>query len=134
MQHLDEKFEAEVIDENVDNGNEEITDYLRPAFQRGAREADVARHPKACEEGNGELEHEGRDVGRESNETKVDYLLVEDVIIKDIVQHPLQHEIQAAAGRIAEQFEAHYFAERRIEEVNELRQGTFYPGFYVLQG
>ena len=94
----------------------------------------MSRHPKACEEGNGELEHEGRDVGRESNETKVDYLLVEDVIIKDIVQHPLQHEVQATAGRITEQFETHHFAERRIEEVNELRQGAFHPGFYVSEG
>ena len=134
MQHFDEEFQAEVIDKDIADSDKEIPDNLRPAFQRGAREADVARHPKACEEGNGELEHEGRDVGRESNETKVDYLLVEDVIIKDIVQHPLQHEVQAAAGRITEQFETHHFAERRIEEVNKLRQGAFHPGFYVSEG
>ena len=91
MEHLNKEFQAEVIDENVADSDEEITDYLRPAFQRGARKTDVARHPKACEEGDGKLEHEGCDVGREGNKAKVENLLVEDVIVKDIVQYPLQN-------------------------------------------
>lgn len=127
MQHLDEEFQAEVVDKDIDDGHKEIPDNLGPTTQGRTRETDVARHPKAREEGDGELEHEGRDVGREGNETEVKYLLVEDVIIKDIVQHPLQNKVQATASRIAEQFEAHYLAEWRIEEVDELRQSAFYP-------
>ena len=85
----------------------------------------MACHPEAREEGDGELEHEGRDVGREGDETEVEDLLAEDVIVEDIVQHPLQDEVQAAAGRITEQLEAHHLAERRIEEVDDRSQGAF---------
>ena len=133
MQHLDEEFQAEVIDEDVADGDKEITYYLRPAFQRGARKADMARHPEAREEGDGELEHEGGDVGREGNETEVEHLFAEDEMVEHIVQHPLQSQIQPAASRIAEQLETHQLAERRIEEVDELGQSAFYPGFYVAE-
>ena len=91
-------------------------------------------HPKACEEGDGELEHKGCDMGCEGNETKVEDLTFEDEMIENIVQHPLQNKIHAATGRITEQFEAHHLAEGRIEKVDKLRQGAFYPGFYVFQG
>ena len=134
MQHLDEELQAEVINEDVADGDHEIPDDLRPAFQRGAREADVARHPEAREEGDGELEHEGRDVGREGHKAQVEDVTFKDKMIEHVVEHPLQDQVQATAGAVAEQLEAHHLAERRIEEVNELRQSAFYPGFYVAEG
>lgn len=94
----------------------------------------MSRHPETCQEGDGEFEHEGRNVGREGDETKVENLTFENEMIENIVQHPLQNEVQAAAGRIAEQFEAHHLAERRIEEVDDLGQSAFDPGFYVAEG
>ena len=134
VQYLNEEFQAEVINEDVTDSDKKIPDNLRPAFQRRARETDMARHPEAREESDGELEHEGRDVGREGDETKVKHLSAEDEMVKNIVQHPLQNKVQATAGRITEQFETHHLAERRIEEVDELRQGAFHPGFYVAEG
>ena len=124
-QHLDEKFQAEVVDEDIADGDKEIPDNLCLTAQCGARETDVSRHPEAREEGDGELEHEGRDVGREGDETEVEDLLAEDVIVEDIVQHPLQDEVQAAASRVTEQLEAHHLAEWRIEEVDDRSQGAF---------
>ena len=133
MQHLDEELQAEVVEQDVADGDHEIPDNLRPAFQRGARETDVTCHPEAREERDGELEDEGRDVGRESDEAKVEDLFAKDKMIEHVIQHPLQDQIQAAAGAIAEQLEAHYLAERRIEKVDDLGKGTLYPGFYVFQ-
>ncbi len=94
----------------------------------------MTRHPETCQESNGKLEHEGRDMGREGNETKVEDLAFEDKMIENIVQHPLQHKIHSAASRITKQFTAHHLAERRIEEVDDRGQSAFYPGFYVFQG
>lgn len=94
----------------------------------------MTRHPKACEESDGELEDESRNVGRESDEAEIENLLVEDEMVENIVQHPFQNEVQAATGRIAEQLEAHHFAERRIEEVDDRGQSMFNPFFYVLEG
>ena len=94
----------------------------------------MARHPEAREEGDGELEHEGGNVGREGNEAKVEDLFVKDEMIENIVQHPLQDEVQASAGRITEQLKAHELAKRRIEEVDDRGQGTFNPILYVSEG
>ena len=94
----------------------------------------MARHPEARQESDGELEHESRDVGRKSHKTKVKHLTVKDKMVENIIQRPFQGQIQAAAGRIAEEFEAHHLAERRIEEVDDCGQGALYPGFYVSEG
>ena len=91
-------------------------------------------HPETSQEGNGELEHEGCDVGRECDEAEVKDLAFEDEMIEHIIQHPLQNEVQAATSRITEQPEAHELTERRIEEVDDCGQSAFDPGFYVFQG
>ena len=131
MQHLDEELQAKVVNEDVDNRHQEIPDNLCPAFQCGAREADVACHPETRQESDGELEHKGRDMGRKGNEAKVENLTFEDEMVENIVQHPFQNKVQATAGRITEQLEAHHLAERRIEEVDDRGQSTFNPEFYV---
>ena len=94
----------------------------------------MSRHPETCQEGDGELEHEGCDMGREGDEAKVEDLSMEYKMVENIVQHPFQNQVQTAAGRIAEQLEAHHLAEWRIEEVNDFGQSAFDPGFYVFQG
>ena len=94
----------------------------------------MACHPETRQESNGKLEHEGRDMGREGNETEVEDLAFENEMIENIVQHPFQNEVQTATGRIAEQLEAHHLAERRIEKVDDRGQSAFYPGFYVFEG
>ena len=94
----------------------------------------MSRHPEARQEGDGELEDKGGDMRCERNEAEVEDLPFEDKMIEHIVQHPFQHEVQAAASRIAEQFEAHHLAEGRIEEVDDRGQSAFYPKFYVFQG
>ena len=134
MQHLDEELQAKVVNEDVDNRHQEIPDNLCPAFQCGARETDMARHPETRQEGDGELEHKGRDVGREGDEAKVENLTFENKMVENIVQHPFQNKVQATAGRIAEQLKAHHLAEWRIEEINDFGQSAFDPGFYVFQG
>ena len=70
----------------------------------------------------------------EKDIAKVENLTFEDEMIENLVQHPLQNEVQAAASRITEQLEAHHLAERRIEEVDDLGQSSFCPVFYVFQG
>ena len=94
----------------------------------------MARHPETRQESDGELEHEGCNVRRKGNEAKVEDLSMEYKMVENIVQHPFQNQVQTAAGRIAEQLEAHHLAEWRIEEVNDFGQSAFDPGFYVFQG
>ena len=93
VQHFDEEFQAEVVNENVDDSDKEIPDNLCPAFQRGAWETDVTRHPKTCEEGDGKLEHKSGNMRREGDEAEVKDLSFENEMIKNIVQHPLQNEV-----------------------------------------
>lgn len=91
-------------------------------------------HPKACEEGDGELEDESRNVGRESDEAEIENLFVEDEMVENVIEHPLQNKVHAATSRITEQFEAHHLAEWRIEKVDDRGQCSFNPFFYVLEG
>ena len=134
MEHLDEEFQAEVIDKDVADGDEEIPHNLGPAPQSGTRKANVSCHPETRQEGDGELEHKGRNVRGECNETEFDDLAFENEMVENIVQHPFQNEVHATASRIAEQLEAHHLTEGRVEEVDDSDQSAFYPGFYVLQG
>ena len=96
----------------------------------------MSRHPEAREESDGELEHEGRNVGREGQVgnmlieykiAEVEHLSMEDKMVEDIVQHPLQNQIESATSRITEQLKAHELAEGWIEEVNDFGQSAFYP-------
>ena len=91
LEHLDEEFQAEVVDEDVANGDEEIPDNLRPAAQGGTRKANMASHPETRQESDGKLEHEGGNMRRESDETEVEHLRMENKMIENIVQHPFQH-------------------------------------------
>lgn len=134
LEHFDKEFQAKIVDEDVADGHEEIPDNLRSTTQCGTRKTDVARHPKTRQESNRELEHEGRNVGRECDETEVKDLTFEDEMIENIVQHPLQHKIHSAACRVTEQLKAHHLAKRRIEKVDDGGQSAFNPKFYVFQG
>lgn len=94
----------------------------------------MSRHPEAREEGDGEFEHESCNMGRECDETEIKHLSVKHIVVENIIQHPFQSQIHAATSRIAEQLKVHKFAERRVKKVDDLGQGTFYPGFYVSEG
>ena len=91
-------------------------------------------HPKTCQESDGKPKYKGCDVRCEGDEAEVKHLSVKHIMVENIVQHPLQDEVQATACRIAEQLKAHHLAKRRIEEVDDLGQSAFYPKFYVFQG
>ena len=134
MEHLHEEFQAEVVDQDVDHGDDEIADDLGSPTEGGPREADVACHPESREEGDGELEHEGGDVGCEGDETQVEHPSVEHEVIEHIVEHPLQCQIQTAAATIAEQLQRHDLPEGRIEEVDDRGQQLLSTGFYVSEG
>ena len=94
----------------------------------------MPRHPKTCEEGDGKLEHESRDVRRKSDETEVKDLAFEDEMVEEIIQHPLQNQVESTAYGVTEQLQTHHLAEWRIEEVDDRGQGAFGPGFYVFEG
>ena len=126
-QYFHEKLQTKIVDEDIAYGDEEISDHLCPAFQRGAREADVTRHPETSEEGDGKLENEGCNMAFEGNETQVTYLGLENEMVKQVIQHPLQNKIQTATSCIAEQFETYHLTERRIEEVDDRGEGVLYP-------
>jgi len=93
VQHLDKQFQAKIIDEDVDDGHEQIPDNLCPTTQSGTRETDVACHPETRQESDGKLEDKGCNVRRESNKSEVEDLGMEDEMIENIVQHPLQSQI-----------------------------------------
>ncbi len=133
LEDLDEEFQAEIVDEDITNGDEKVPDNLCPTTQSGTRKTDVSRHPEACEEGDGELEHEGCNVRCKGDKTEVKHLSVKHIVVENIIQHPFQSQIHAATSRIAEQLKVHKFAERRVKKVDDLGQGTFYPGFYVFE-
>ena len=93
MQHLDEELQTEVVDEDVNDGHKEIPDNLRPTLQGGTRETDMACHPEARQESEGELEHEGRNVGCEGHKAKVEDLTFKDKMVENVIEHPLQSQV-----------------------------------------
>ena len=136
MQHFHEEFQTEIVDQEVYYGNHQVPDNLRSAAQCGARETDVARHPEACKEGDGKLEDESGDMGREGQKcnvsvekelAEIEHFGTKNEVIKNIIQHPFQSEVEAATSRVTKQFQTEKLAEGRIEEVDDRGQSAFNP-------
>ena len=102
LEDLDEKFQTEVVDENIAYCYKQISDNLRSATQGGTWKTDMSRHPETCQEGDWEFEHKGCNVGREGDKTEVKDLTFENEMVEHIVQHPFQSQIQAATSCITE--------------------------------
>ena len=134
MEDLHKEFQAQVVDQDVDHRDDEIADDLGPPTQGGAAKADVTRHPEARQEGDGELEDESGDVRREGDEAQVEHLRLENEMVKHIVEHPFQGQVQATATAVTEQVQRHEFPKRRIEEVDDLGQQLLDAVFYVSDG
>ena len=134
MEDLHEELQAQVVDHNVTDGDQQIAHDLGSSPQGGASEADMPCHPETRQEGDGELEDKSGDMRRESNESQVEDPPTEDEVVKHIVEHPFQGQVQSTAAAIAEQFQRHDLPEGRIEEVDDLDQQAFYTVFYATNG
>ena len=91
----------------------------------------MACHPEARQEGNGELEDESGDVGREGDEAQVEYLGLEHKMVENVVEQPFQSQVQATATAVAEQLQAQEASEWRIKEIDDRCQQSLDTFFYI---
>ena len=59
------------------------------------------------------------------------YLAMKHKMIEHVIKHPFQTQIQATAATVTEQFQAHDFPKRRIEEVDDGSHQRLNMVFYV---
>ena len=130
MEDLHKEFQAQVIDQDVDQRDKKITYDLGSSTQSGAAETDMSSHPETRKESNGEFEDESGNMGRKSNETQIEHLAMKYKMIEYVIQHPFQDQVQATTTAIAEEFQRHDLPERRIEEVDDRGQELLDRRFY----
>ena len=131
LEHLDKELQTQIIDQDINDSDDEVTYDLCPSSQSGAREADVTCHPKTSQESDGELEDESSDMRSESEESQMKHLAMKHKMIEHVIKHPFQCQIQAATATITEQFQAHHLPERRIEKVDDGSHQRLNMVFYV---
>ena len=81
--------------------------------------------PKARDESNGPFQHQSRDVRRKGQKSQIPDVASENEMINEIIQNPVNDEIEAAHESVTEEQEAEIALERRIEEVDKL------PDFFL---
>ena len=74
-------MEAEIVNQEVDTHDDNIAVELVPATEGGLSESDVFVEPETREEGDGEDNAEGRDVGRDGDRTDMNHLVAEDEVV-----------------------------------------------------
>lgn len=78
---VDEEMETEIVDQKVDTHDDDVTVKLMPATEGGLGESDIFVQPETREEGDGEDNAEGGDVGRDGNRTDMNHLVAEDEVV-----------------------------------------------------
>ena len=91
----------------------------------------MPRHPETCQEGDGKLEDEGGNMRREGDKAQVEHPATEHEVIKHIIEHPFQRQVQAATEAVTEQVQGYDLPEWRIEEVNDRGQQLLDAFLYV---
>lgn len=132
--NLHAEFQSQVVDEQVYCHDQDVAHQLPAAAQARLPKRDVLIQPEACEQRDGEYDTQGRDVGCDgllqrpttNDKRQIDYLVPYNKVIDQEVEYPVQHQITASAGGIAEQLLRHYLPERRIEKIND-------PSYYLCQ-
>lgn len=81
MEHLVEKFQQNIVQYKIHQSNHQISDNLRSTSQIGTRKTDVTRHPETRQERDGKLQQKGCDMWRESDETQIEDLSLEDEMV-----------------------------------------------------
>ena len=74
-------MEAEVVDQKVDTHDDDVTVKLMPATEGRLGESDVFVEPETREEGDGEDNAEGGDVGRDGNRADMNHLVAEYKVV-----------------------------------------------------
>ena len=81
MEHLVEKLQQNIVQYKIHQSNHQISDNLRSTSQIGTRKTDVTRHPETRQESDGKLQQESCDMWRESDETQIEDLSLEDKMV-----------------------------------------------------
>ena len=94
----------------------------------------MSRHPEARQEGDGKLEDEGGDMRGEGDGAEMKQVSVEHEMVEDVIEHPFQRQVQAAASTVAEQLQGDELPKGRIEEIDDPRQQALNALFYGTDG
>ena len=117
MKMFDEQAEKNIIEDDADHHQHKIAEQLDATVQNRVIEYDIPVEEvsrwKAHQKGN----DKGRDNGPEGNKTQVQYLLVQDKIIRHGINNDIQQGIGGTAGGIPEGPHRHQLSEWRIKKI-----------------
>lgn len=122
VEHLNEKFQQYIIQEQAENKKDEVAEELDPAFDIGFTEHEVFVEYKTKGQVYTERNKECHTVGFKGVKPQVEDLFFQDIAEHDGKNQQAYHRIAAAAGRIAEGLQGHELAERRIKRVDNADQ------------
>ena len=111
--YLDEEFQPDIVQYNRPGDTEQVTEQLCPAPQRRVAEGDVFLQPEPRKERDRETDQKGCDVGRNDHDSQIDEPLVDNDVVQQCVEHPVQDQIPPSANRIAERLPRDEPSQRR---------------------
>ena len=94
-------------------------------MQCAPRKDDIPVEKKPRWEAHAKRNDDGRNIRRDRPKTKMDIVLMQDIVIAEPIHHNIQQRGRSAARGIPEGLHRHDPAERRIKEIDECNDAFF---------
>jgi hypothetical protein len=119
MKMFDKKADKNIIQDDTNNNQQEITEQLNPPMKYRTRKHNVAHEHKTCRETDQKRYNESGYMGLKSNKSKMQNLFVQNIVICQEKNEDIKGGICASAGSIPESLKGNKLSEGRIEKIYE---------------
>ncbi len=123
-QRFDKKLQQKIVEPHAGHGHQKIAHQLYAPPQVRSLENHIHAEVKA----NGKGDEKGHDKRRyvrfKSNKAKIENLLVQNEIVKEVIENDVEERIAATASRIMVSLQGHETPEKRVKYI-QYRKNVF---------
>jgi hypothetical protein len=112
-------LQADIVDENTNYYQQEITEQLYPSVEVGIMENNVAHEEESGRETNGKRHDESHDIGADYQWSPNKVLFMQNEIVADEINKNVKQCIATTAGQITESLYGYKLAKRRIKKIDK---------------
>ncbi len=134
MEFLHHDHQQQVIDKEIEQANNKITEQLYPPFHVGIAEHNILRHKEPNRESDAEGKKQRSIMSFEGIEAKMKHLFEKDILVTDKINDKSQQCIATTGCCIPEGLQVHQPFKRRIEKINYGKNkvpGTMYMSSHL---
>ena len=125
MELLYEELDEDIVEQQADDHQDEVSEQLYPAVQGRFGEDDVPCQEKAEGKADAERDQDRCDMGLDHQESQIHVVLVKNNVIGDGIHDNVDNSVGPPACGIAESLQWHYPAERRVKKIDKRNDAIF---------